>query len=881
DVETASDWEATLPEPTGDWALDVVAIAESQLGYTESTKNFTLADDGITRQGYTRYGAWYGNEYGDWDAMFASFCLYYAGVEEDAFPQASGAYAWMVSLKEMDLYVSAEEDTPLPGDLIFFDTDEDEKADRVGIVTEVNEENGTLTVIEGDYSENEDDADAVCETEYAADSSTIVGYGFLPSSDTGAVVSEDGEEETLTAATSSARTLLTAAGTGTELNSSYYDVSVKDVEYADGTVKASLYLDLIEMVTTYRNTAFEDGYVFIYYLDVFEGVDLTTSQTAVYAEDGVTVAYWYEIKYDNAGGKYYVEFTFNEDFINSGNTIDQLYFYLAGTVNENYWEKEDDGSITIQVGTESLHISYDEIKFTDDSETTLSDINVEKSGTYDAGSNTISYEIIVSSVNGTGKAVTLADILTFSGSIVAEDYTVTATVTLYDGNGTDDTSDDTQVSTETKTLSLSNSTLELDALDAGQYYMITYDVVVDTGSDLNVNASATNKISVSTEDSEGTPLNDDDTDITYIIESLVSKSGTYDSKNGTITWTITVNASGVNIAGYVLTDIMLADATITVDPDVGYTSDGDTITFNAVKDTDGDGDADSNTDTYTIKYTTPSDQTLGDKNVTNTAGLSGDGKSGEATVTVTADGGSLTKANTNDSSTTVNSDGTITLAWTSSLTVPTGGSADGTVIWDYLGGQWSYGGGVSSTHQWYTYDQITTLFQNYFAGGIQFTDGTTTYPVSATDFTMEAYYFSNKTDTLGEWVDYQTLVNSSTYEDGYFTAWRITFNSDISFSGNVVKLTLVYETTADTADVDGVKKTSESYFNYMEVGDLSVNDAYTYKDYAKVVKTDGNNKSDDSSHIITGESDDTLTWIVKVYIAEGSDYEFVTVTDTL
>ena len=75
DVETASDWEATLPDLTGDQAKDAVSIAISQVDYTESTANFTLADDGETRQGYTRYGEWYGNEYGDWDACsFPSAC---------------------------------------------------------------------------------------------------------------------------------------------------------------------------------------------------------------------------------------------------------------------------------------------------------------------------------------------------------------------------------------------------------------------------------------------------------------------------------------------------------------------------------------------------------------------------------------------------------------------------------------------------------------------------------------------------------------------------------------------------------------------------------------------------------------------------------------
>lgn len=170
DVETASDWKATLPDLTGVWADDVVSIAKSQLGYTESTANFQLDDNGKTRKGYTRYGAWYGNEYGDWDAMFASFCLYYAGVDEDDFPEASGAYAWTVELDKLGLY--DEDAEPTAGDLVFFDADEDGKVDHVGIVIAVKD--NQLTVIEGDSN------DAVEKNTYNLSVSTITGYGVLP-----------------------------------------------------------------------------------------------------------------------------------------------------------------------------------------------------------------------------------------------------------------------------------------------------------------------------------------------------------------------------------------------------------------------------------------------------------------------------------------------------------------------------------------------------------------------------------------------------------------------------------------------------------------------------------------------------------------------------
>ena len=81
DLEDEDLWDlmfAYLPL-SGNWADDLVLVAESQLGYTESAENFDAVlnenKDGYDRFGWTRYGAWYGYPYGDWCATFISFCL--------------------------------------------------------------------------------------------------------------------------------------------------------------------------------------------------------------------------------------------------------------------------------------------------------------------------------------------------------------------------------------------------------------------------------------------------------------------------------------------------------------------------------------------------------------------------------------------------------------------------------------------------------------------------------------------------------------------------------------------------------------------------------------------------------------------------------------
>ena len=72
DAESSAAWERSVAaaERTGIWAEDVLRIAESQLGYQESTHNYIITEDGELK-GITRYGQWYGDAYGDWCAMFA------------------------------------------------------------------------------------------------------------------------------------------------------------------------------------------------------------------------------------------------------------------------------------------------------------------------------------------------------------------------------------------------------------------------------------------------------------------------------------------------------------------------------------------------------------------------------------------------------------------------------------------------------------------------------------------------------------------------------------------------------------------------------------------------------------------------------------------
>ena len=225
DVETAEIWEQTFGDVTltGDWRLDALAIARSQLGYAESTRNYAVAEDGQTRMGYTRYGAWKGDPYGDWNALFAAFCLHYGGAEN--IPTDKDCGSWAAALA--DAFLPAQSHEAAPGELVFFDRDGDGTADWVAIVAEVTAgEEGApsgITVIAGDAD------NAVQQRSYALEDPTILGYyGSLP---------EQAKAFTLTAQTESGITV-TVTGDSASLPFPVSEITLTAAEVAEEQGKA-------------------------------------------------------------------------------------------------------------------------------------------------------------------------------------------------------------------------------------------------------------------------------------------------------------------------------------------------------------------------------------------------------------------------------------------------------------------------------------------------------------------------------------------------------------------------------------------------------------------------------------------------------------------
>ena len=201
-------------ELTDVWPEDLVAIAQTQIGYQESTENFIINEEDEVK-GWTRYGAYYGLPYEDWCAMFVSFNLESALIPEEDFAREVHCQRWIEALDDQELYLPAEDvvweeeeeqeaveeevltasdeeasDAPdeeeaqdVPeeeqgghvkiGDLVFFNYDGDEEVDHVGIVEDINYDEYKLYTIEGNIDAS------VVEMEYALDDASLAGFGLV------------------------------------------------------------------------------------------------------------------------------------------------------------------------------------------------------------------------------------------------------------------------------------------------------------------------------------------------------------------------------------------------------------------------------------------------------------------------------------------------------------------------------------------------------------------------------------------------------------------------------------------------------------------------------------------------------------------------------
>lgn len=879
DVEKKSDWEATIPALSGNWAEDVVSVAESQLGYEESTANFKLADDGKTRKGYTRYGEWYGNKYGDWSAMFASFCLNYAKIPAKTVPVNSGSNAWITELKQKNLYKEADKYEPVSGDLVFLDTDGDSEADHVGIITETETKDDvedskvtSLTAIVGDSN------DAVEENTYEISGDKVMGYCALPenpdvkseatTAEKAATTGKATEKESTQESKKAVKSKKTEATTATKkTGKKSAKNNVVATQSADGVVvqsgenyaslspyvtalkgKGTIYDTKTGNYTTELHIDFEipkgniqsDNYN--YEFKYPEGIIVPDNLNDTYAlldSNDIEVAKYYFVK--NADGTYSVKIKFDEKYINNaGNTI-KGNIWFEGKLDGS--KGDDSGNIVIK-GEDSvdLDIPNKEIEYPED-ETNKYNIDVKKDGAVIEGGK-LKYTVTINSKKGTPGDIDFSDIIKTTGmNLGTPEVTVKKkTVKWYDwGSSIDwnETGENVEVSPApvydastgklTMTLPKITATKNNDHIDSSQY-IVTY-IYDITGMDVD-KTTAANTVNVKSQltGTDTTVKDEDSKSFDIKNPNTISKSGEIVAGKK-IKWTITVNSNKVNIAGATVSDTKFKEISPkgtepNITPadknyDFEYDSEGNikNITFKA----DSKG---KNTQTYTITYYTSYEQEEGDYKITNDAVFKpSSGKELHDKDTVEIPGCSIEKKL--DEVGKIN-EGKVTLKWTVSMDVPKDGLSSGTIITDDMTKNKD---GKSGEPQYMTVEQVIA-----WAGQMQWDNGEKLDILSKADVIFKDAagntYTYNKED--GKIYDKDKKAVSDIQFTGFDIKLKEAVTPPTDSEGNIAsKLIYSYETTADLSKAS---KGENKYYNTVSKGEKTTDAEYIYNNNHSISK---------------------------------------------
>lgn len=628
DVETAEEWQAAANVAlNGNWAEDLLTVAKSQLDYQQSDKNFKLdVEDQQVLRGYSRYGAWYGNPYGAWDVMFLSYCLHFAGVPQTVVPQRAGVMALHSDLRGSQWLTDADGSTARPGDIVIYNTltteqvavdessygiallDLDEDPDTaaqltasepqvdtrtvttetVGVVSAVDPDAGTLTVISGNVDGK------VAEVPVAmSDVTSVISVTGAYAAETTAAAPEDpaGSQEELDGSYALLEDegafgatvdwvgdadpygiALLAAGDEHDLNTWITDVNYEKT--TDGKKWTSIGAG---SVTVDSGTRVRVNLKYT----VKPGVLTPTHNTLTYQlpkglpmPDVTTGNIVDESDKDKAGnakvvgsftvdtdGKVTLTFT-DEKFIGTDDKVSLPFtgtFKAAVTASADNFEDEkeikfkDDCILTIKKKTADIKISKG-------SGSPL--ITNRKDGTF-----VNNYEVTVGTTNGTKDPVILTDTLnTNRNGENRSDYLkggkyLVDSFKLYkvDASGTKTEID--VPAHELKTDGNGNPQVvlaPLPALEAGEKYIWNYDVQRDYADfDKMPNGVA---IINNTAKAEAGRNVKDAADAWYTCKtSRIEKKGEYDPKTGRIQWTITVKVPHSFLGSYLLQGCKITD----------------------------------------------------------------------------------------------------------------------------------------------------------------------------------------------------------------------------------------------------------------------------------------------------------------------------------
>ena len=738
DLETPEEWQAANAEAvmTGNWAEDLVSVAQTQLGYEQSEKNFEIDPaDGVTLRYYSRYGQSYGNPYGEWDVMFLSYCLKYAGIPQSAIPQEASVLALRSSMSDMEWLLDGEDGSSADvGDIVIYnkyvtrtvavDSSADGAADGLDDLFNMDADGENGAELEGSGTAALDTTTDSVATPDTTDTAlpSVVSPAAEPQTttvtdaqpvETVGIVSE-ADENTLTVISGD------VDGKVAEVTLSNAEVlgvvSVAYAQYADemlssavdSALQASDMLLLAGEPTTAGavSTPLQNSWITGTTITI-NNVVQTNSEIELKNGDKIVLDYNFSIPantfnetdtnrsltYQLPTGIYLSTAIQGQDITQSGKVIGKMDVSKTGLVTLHLNDDFDahqpfNGSFGLEAkvttknlgdgGSISFPGSSVTIKVTDPK-----DIRINKTGSIDesiSGKTIIHYTVTVTSDNGWNGEVYIKDKLNNTTS-TSTSYKWDS-FTLKDKNG-----NPIDASKYTLTKNPDNNGFEITGLPAmanGEQYILTYDVEVTAK-----NAAADGSYVIN----NNSAWTNDDKPVTPWIQhnALLFKSGTYDPDTNLITWVVTVtNYNGGTIPqGYTLNDV-IKTAGQTIVGDIKVTERlhrwyGDETLFDTITGVSGESSFEykfpraATGEEYKFTYTTTAPATVGQK-VRNEASVPGGSTYSEAEVKDR--GWNLNKAATNSALTETDKANIYKAYWKITTAVPN--NWDTKTITDYI-----------------------------------------------------------------------------------------------------------------------------------------------------------------------------------------------------
>lgn len=564
-AEIDAEYDAKTPDRTSvDWAQDMVLVARSQLGYTESKAD--VDEDG---NGYTMYADQYYKDkpmvYADWDSTFVAYCLYHAGVPQDIIPQYASISALRGELARMnsEYYTDDPQEfaSILPGDIVMYKNAEGRET--IGVVSDaaVDEETDlttALTVISGDVatgceSDGETTIDQVAEVEVALNDVTSFvsvnaaeGYGISD------LMDEDEKAQKV------GSNVIDLVDGNNELNTTafksfqvaaQYKYGPKDSDWADikddyvfregdsirvnGTLslKPDSFIDK-DGKTLCDTIVWDSGLKLAKALDngVLTDPDGKAVGTLKVTEGGVATIHFEDLsKFDLAKP---VNFWFTALATCSGEDLEQkITFPGTGT------------AVTVKKNTD-IHAKK---------ELLTKDIQYDQKG-----NPYLEYRVTVSSEKGTAGTVKIEDQIADWKNLYGtySDFALKKYSSKTDQTGKSIDVNPTITNPASGAPAKADTHFEinnLDALKAGERYVLTYRYQLSRTLSKNGKLSGSIGNNVTATDTGNGTTSSDPTSNNF--SDRIEKSSNYDSVRRKVTWTITVRNPGKqNLSDYVITD---------------------------------------------------------------------------------------------------------------------------------------------------------------------------------------------------------------------------------------------------------------------------------------------------------------------------------------